>query len=148
MLFEICKELNNFFDYERVYGKIAISNGEIAGVSFETGQYFRIVGSIFNDGVYQYPTDSSRLTDEEFDGAVWKMAVPPAFIDLCDEIKAWSDKNLLVDSAAMSPFQSESFGGYSYSKGSGSSESTNNAASWQSAFASRLNSWRKPRCRY
>jgi len=145
MLFEICKELNNFFDYERVYGKIAISNGEIVDVSLETGQYFRIVGSIFNDGVYKYPAD---LVDEEFDGAVWKMAVPPAFINLCEDIKAWSDKNLAADSAAMSPFQSESFGGYSYSKGSGSSDGSGAGASWQSAFASRLNSWRKPRCRY
>lgn len=148
MLFEICNELNNFFDYERVYGNIVISNGDIEGVDLEQGQYFRIVGSIFNDGVYKYPDDGEKLTDETFDGAVWLMAVPPAFIDLCDDIETWAAKNLSADSQAMSPYTSESFAGYSYTKAGGSSSSGGAGASWQSAFASRLNQWRKPRCRY
>ena len=59
--------------------------------------------------------------------------------------REWSDKYLGVDSAAMSPFNSESFGGYSYSKSGGSSSSGNVdlSGTWQGAFADRLNNWRK-----
>lgn len=148
MLFEVCNEIHNFFDYERVYGKITISNGELVDVSLEEGQYFRIVGSVLNDGVYQYPADSNQLLNETFDGAVWKMAVPRAFLELCEEIEGWKDKYLSVDSMANSPFTSESFGGYSYSKNAASVADGGSGASWQNAFATRLNAWRKPRCRY
>lgn len=99
------------------------------------------MGSVFNDGVYQM-TDSLELADEIFDGSIWLMAIPKAFLDLVKEIEDWQKKNGSVDSAAMSPFNSESFGGYSYSKGSGKSgEGT--GTSWQGAYASRLNIWRK-----
>jgi hypothetical protein len=99
------------------------------------------VGSVFNDGVYQM-TDNLELADEIFDGSIWLMAIPKAFLDLVKDIEDWQKKNGSVDSAAMSPFNSESFGGYSYSKGSGKSgEGT--GASWQGAYASRLNIWRK-----
>lgn len=148
MLFEVCNELNNFFDYERVYGKITISNGELEGISLEQGQYFRIVGSVLNDGIYKHPVDSAELLNETFDGAVWKMAVPRAFLDLVTEIEDWSAKYLAADSMANSPFTSESFGGYSYSKNAGTVADGGSGASWQNAFATRLNAWRKPRCRY
>jgi glycosyltransferase involved in cell wall biosynthesis len=42
-----------------------------------------------------------------------------------------------------SPYSSESFGGYSYSKASGTDNHGNDVTSWQSKFASRLNHWRK-----
>lgn len=148
MLTELCKELNNWFDVKRLFGKFEIQDGELVGMDdrLQEGQYFRIVGSIFNDGVYQYP--ATELTDEEFDGAVWAMAVPPSVVDLAEQISDWQGKYGGVGSVAMSPFQSESFGGYSYTKksGSGSSDSgTDNSGTWQGAFASKLNLWRKVR---
>lgn len=145
MLTELCQELRNWFDKERHFGTFVIENGSIdlSEAGIQNGQYFRIVGSVFNDGVHQYPTND--LTDETFDGAVWLMAVPNAVLDLASDIEAWQAKYGSADSAAMSPFTSESFGGYSYSKGSGSSGSGAGGVSWQSAFASRLNLWRKIR---
>ena len=143
MLTELCQEIKNWFDVDRVFDTFTIEGGELSLPFLQDGQYFRIVGSVFNDGVYQYP--ASGLTDETFDGAVWAMAVPPAVIALAEEISAWQEKYGGADSAAMSPFQSESFGGYSYSKGSGSGSGGTDAGSWQSAFASRLNLWRKIR---
>jgi hypothetical protein len=83
-----------------------------------------------------------ELKDEVFEGSLWLMAIPQAFLDLVEEIDAWQKKNGAVDSAAMSPFNSESFGGYSYSKGVGSSGG-GLATTWQAAYAARLNAWRK-----
>ena len=53
------------------------------------------------------------LDDEEFTGAVWALGIPKAVIQLADDIDAWRAKYESVNSQAMSPFQSESFGGYS-----------------------------------
>lgn len=147
MLTELCKELNNWFDQNRIIGEFKIEDGELTGVSdmLQDGQYFRIVGSVFNDGVYQYP--AVNLEDEEFDGAVWAMAVPPSVIALSEEIQDWQNKYGGVDSQAMSPYQSESFGGYSYNKGGTSSNngSGSSAATWQNMFASKLNKYRRIR---
>lgn len=145
MLTELCQELKNWFDKDRFFGTFTISGGSIglSETGIQNGQYFRIVGSVFNDGVHQYP--AAGLTDETFDGAVWLMAVPQAVITLNQDIMAWQRKYGTADSEAMSPFTSESFGGYSYSKGSGSSGSDGGGVTWQSVFASRLNLWRKIR---
>ena len=138
MLTEICAELRNWFvvpDGVHI-GTYTISGGSIAPLDFlQEGQYFRIVGSVFNDGVYQYPATS--LTDEVFEGAVWAMAVPPTLIALSAEIEEYNKS----DAGKPSPYASESFGGYSYTKftdGNGGDGSR-----WQKAFASRLNKWRK-----
>ena len=148
MLSELCRELKNWFDRDqpRISGAFEISEGKIIDSDFtdviQNNQYFRIIGSVFNDGVYKY-TNELTLTDELFVGSVWLMAVPKEVVALSDEIDAWIDKYGGIDSAAMSPFNSESFGGYSYSKaGSGSSNNSGNG-SWQAAFAGRLNHWRK-----
>ena len=72
MLTEICAELRNWFvvpDGVHI-GTYTISGGSIAPLDFlQEGQYFRIIGSVFNDGVHQYP--ASDLTDETFHGAVY-----------------------------------------------------------------------------
>jgi len=147
-LTDFCNEVNNYFDIHRYFDTFTISGGQLlspaalADGTLQDGQYFRIVGSVFNDGVYQYP--ASGLTDETFDGAVWTMAVPPAVTELLSDINAWLEKNGTV---LDSPFQSESFGGYSYTKASGSSGSgsSTDASTWQGHFKNRLNVWRKIR---
>ena len=147
MLTEICQYLHNWFEVAKFYGKFIISDGHIESyndgdMGLIEGQYFRIVGSLLNDGVHQYPSEG--LKDETFDGAIWSMAIPPAMLSLSEEIDAWQTKHGSVDSTAMSPYNSESFGGYSYSKSSGgSAESGGGSGGWQSAFANRLNPWRK-----
>lgn len=145
MLTELCKEIKNWFEYAKFFGTFTIENNVITGnYSLQENQYFRIVGSIFNDGVYKYD-ENLQLIDETFNGAIWAMAVPSEVIALADDIKAWSDKYQSIDSFAMSPYNSESFGGYSYSKSSGGSSSGNVdlSGTWQGAFADRLNHWRK-----
>lgn len=143
MLTELCQYLKNWFDREHFHGKFTITDGSIdLHDHLQSGQYFRIIGSVFNDGVHQYP--SEELTDETFVGTIWAMAVPPLVIELSADIDDWIAKYGGTDSAAMSPYQSESFGGYSYSKsGGGASDGTSLAGTWQGVFASRLNRWRK-----
>jgi hypothetical protein len=142
-LTELCQELRNWFDRERHTGTFTIENGNLTADFLAPGQYFRVVGSIFSDGVHQYP--AADLPSETFDGAVWALAIPKPVIKLATEIEEWRAKYESVDSAAMSPFSSESFGGYSYSKsGTGSADGGGTTGgSWQTAFAARMNAWRK-----
>ena len=150
MLNEVCLEVRNFFDRNqpKIFGDVLISGGKIRHADFlaviKENQYFRIIGSVFNDGVYQNTADL-ELDDEVFNGAIWLMAVPKDFLALVAEISDWQAKNGGVDSQAMSPFTSESFGGYSYSKSAGSSSSNGNAGTWQAAYATRLNAYRRIR---
>ena len=138
MLEQVLMHLKNWFlvpggIHEGTY---TIEDGGITLPFLENGQYFRICGSVFNDGLHQYP--ASDLKAETFDGAVWALAVPQAVIDLAAEIEEWQKKN---GDASVSPYQSESFGGYQYSKATDSA--SGGAVTWQSAFRSRLNAWRK-----
>ena len=142
MLTELCQELHNWFDVGRHTGHFTVQNGVLDADFLTENQYYRVTGSVFNDGVYQYSVDI--LDDEEFDGSVWALAIPKAVIKLSDEIDAWRTKYEAADSAAMSPFTSESFGGYSYSKSAGGSGTgSGSGANWKTVFASRLNRWRK-----
>lgn len=141
MLTEICEYCHNYFWRAKYNVKLTISDGTFTADFLKDGQYFRILGSDLNDGVYVYP--ASGMKDEEFEGEIWSMVVPQAIIDLASDIEAWMEKYGSSDSEAMSPFTSESFGNYSYSKGSSSSGSSAVGADWQSAFKARLNPYRK-----
>ena len=138
MLEQVLMHLKNWFlvpggIHEGTY---TIEDGGITLPFLANGQYFRICGSVFNDGLHQYP--ASDLKAGTFDGAVWALAVPQAVIELAAEIEEWQKKN---GDASVSPYQSESFGGYQYSKATDSA--SGGAVTWQSAFRSRLNAWRK-----
>ena len=139
MLEQLLMCLNNWFLLpDGVHaGTYSVEQGGITLPFLRDGQYFRICGSVFNDGLHQYPC--SDLLDETFEGAVWALAVPKAVVELSLEVAQWQAKN---GEAAASPYVSESFGGYSYTKRSGSSDS-GSVGGWQEAFRSRLNPWRK-----
>lgn len=141
MLDELCADICNYFvksENDKHAGTYTINGGMFSPpLDFlKAGQYFRVVGSALNDGVYKND-GCGVLTDEEFDGAVWAMSVPPAVIALADRIKEYMDS----DAAKPSPFVSESFGGYSYSKGQNAAGAANN--SWQAVFADELRKWRR-----
>lgn len=133
MIDEICASLHNYFAVDIVPGEYTVNDGEITLPFLAAGQFFRVVGSVFCDGVYR--CGDKLPADETFDGAIWALAIPPALDAIAAEIEEWKQKNAEVIN---SPYQSESFGGYSYSKGTGS-----DSVSWQGVFAKRLNRWRK-----
>ena len=140
-LTELCQELRNWFERDKFFGEFTIENGTInvPDGSLQDGQFFRVIGSVFNDGVHKY--GEGELTDEVFKGAIWSMAVPPAVIDLSERISAWVTK---YGESVSSPYSSESFGGYSYVKASGAGQgNATSGPTWQSTFASELNRYRK-----
>ena len=144
MLEELMRHLHNWFPRTKVRGTFRISGGALEGVDFLlAGQYYRIKGSIMNDGLHNYGCDD--LADETFEGEIWGLAPPRAFIELADEIELWRSK---YAEALDSPYQSENvIGVYSYttkSGGSGSgSGSGDGGISWQSHFKARLNPYRR-----
>lgn len=152
---EVCQEARNYFapagkrgDMSYIHdGTYTISGHTVSPLDFiAEGQYFRICGSTANDGVYcNTEVGRQALTDEVFEGQIWEMSVPRAFIALCAEIQQWRNANEAADSANMSPFQSESFAGYSYSKGGSSASGGGNGVTWQTQFEKRLSAWRRIR---
>lgn len=140
MLEQILDFIHNYFEKEIHIGKFKIESGSLVGTDYLLPeQYYRIRGSVFNDGIHQNMS-TDILKDEEFDGEVWALAIPPAVQSLAADIENYMNE---YGSAINGPFQSESFGGYSYSKGSGTDNHGNDVNSWQSKFAPRLNHWRK-----
>ena len=138
MLEQVLMNIRRWFPVEGGIhsGTFTIKDGGITLPFLADGQYFRICGSVFNDGLHQY--NVLDLVDETFNGTIWALAIPKAVIELADEIGKWQEKN---GEAASRPFSSESFGGYSYSKSTDAE--TGGAMTWQSAFKQQLSAWRK-----
>lgn len=149
MLEQICAHIHNWFcgESDIVSGEWTIQDGaiDLDGVVLP-GQYFRIVGSALNDGVYKYGNESDEpLLDETFNGEIWPMKVPRPFLQTVSDIEAWQTK---FGEAMASPYQSESvIGVYSRTKQGGNTTqgAAADADGWKSAFRSRLNPWRKLR---
>ena len=160
----VCGELHNYFEDKRVIGDYTIENGRITLPFLVNGQFFRIVGSKFNDGVYIYAdnyiildvtweelfednpdwqaisarayADIARreLADETFHGAIWPMNMPRAFLRTCKDVEEY----MLSDAGKPSGFTSENISGfYSYTKGNVTD------TAWQNVFKSTLNRYRK-----
>ena len=139
-LADFCAEVKNWFYCDKPHSGIyTIYGGTFALPFLQEEQYFRITGSVFNDGVYQYPVEG--LHDEAFSGDITPMNVPQDVFTLIDRISAWETENAKVIN---SPYQSESFAGYSYSLKSGASaDGSGGGLTWQGQFSKELNRWRK-----
>lgn len=137
-LYEVLVHLRNFFPGEKwqFFGE-EITGKRLSLPGLENGDYYLIEGSRRNDGIHIY--GNSDLRNETYTGTVTEVCVPPALLELLDEINAWQEKNA---EAVQSPYQSESFGGYSYTKASGNTAS-GEATSWKTVFGPRLRAWRK-----
>lgn len=137
MLEAVLTHIKNWFlvdVYERTY---TIENNTLVLPFLQEGQYYRICGSVFNDGLHKY---GEELQNETFTGTVWALAIPKAVVELANDIEAWHAKN---GEAAQSPYSSESFGGYSYTKATDST--TGGPVTWETAFRRQLNPYRKAR---
>ena len=141
-LTELCQDLRNWFDRARYIGHITLDadggvfcNGVAIGLA--EGQYFRVIGSVFADGVHVYP--DTETAAENFTGAVWAMAVPPDFLSLVREIEDW---NTNARPKMLGPYSSEnlSSSGYSYQRQSAEDMAK---ADYKTVFGARLNKWRK-----
>lgn len=127
MIETICSHIHNYFERGRIAGRFAIAGGVLALPGVAAGEYFRVTGSRFNDGVHIQGAEG--LVDEVFDGEIALMRPPRAFLDLVREIAAWRERY------GEGPYSSESVAGvYAYTRRDGD---------WQAAFANRLDAWRR-----
>lgn len=149
MLEDVCNFVHNYFELERHTGVFEVTDGMLSLSFLLEGQRFKIIGSALNDGIYTYHADGIKddddvdsviLETETFSGTIVSMGVPKAFGKIVSDIIAWQEKNKDV---LDSPYTSESFGGYSYTKASGSGANAGGQLSWQDVFRTRLNAYRK-----
>lgn len=135
MIGEILAYLKNYFVVETYHGTFTIEDGqEPKGVPFHDGQYYRVIGSIYNDGVWQAGNDT--LVSETFTGTVQLLAIPPDLVMLAHEIEEFHNKPENQNTA----YTSESWNGYSYTR---RTDKNGRPLSWTTLYASRLNRWRK-----
>lgn len=136
----ICRAARNWFDragdgkaLPRLHGRFEVKGGEIKLPEgfVKDGQWFRVIGSISNDGAHRFP--ATDMVDEVFEGHVHLMAVPREVEQLAEDVASWRTAH---EEASVSPFKSESFGGYTY-------QLRDEGAGWQAAFSDRLLPWRK-----
>lgn len=132
MLEKVLQHIKNWFPVAIYPDKYTIEDGGLVLPFLQDGQYFRICGSVFNDGLHKYPAE---LKNETFDGTVWALAVPPALVELSEEIGTWQKTH-----GNPGAYSSESFGGYSYTR---ATNANGQAVTWKDAFRSQLNEWRK-----
>jgi hypothetical protein len=138
----VLTHLKNWFVVPRGVheGIYKIEYGTLELPFLQDGQYYRICGSVFNDGLHKYGDIADILQDETFTGSVWALAIPKAVVEMAAKIEEWQTKNA---DAVASPYSSESFGGYSYTKATDSA--TGAPATWETVFRSQLNPYRKLR---
>lgn len=162
MLIEMMRECKNFFElrndgfyqdyktrpqypvaeYEDDY---TISEGVLSTLdsSIKVGQYIAIYGSTLNDGIWKVGAEgaiTSDITgvtaqDETFHATIYPLKVPPDFVLLASEITAW---RTAMNEA--SPYVSEGFLGYSYTK---AQKQGGGNIGWQQQFSDRLAPYRR-----
>lgn len=155
MLEQLCTQVHNYFErhpatHERmVYpGSYTITGGKIELPFLLSGQRFRIKGSALNDGVYTYgetirnddDTEPADLYGETFDGEIWAMYPPKAAVEAAKSASEWFAK---YGETLSGPYTSESFGGYSYTKGATDATDGMPAGTWYGVPKSALAQWRK-----
>jgi len=145
MIGQVCAYIHNYFNEDPVTGKAliypgkyTIQDGSITLPFLQYGQYFRVFGSKFNDGVHEY---GDALTDETFEGVIWEMRPPQAFLDMVAEIEDWMDK---YGDTMHNPYQSEDvIGVYRYTKMTTGKVTGDYIATWQNVYKDQLKEWRK-----
>ena len=137
----ICDYIHNYFEDDIVQGEFTITNGSLVTDSIDIleNQYYMIKGSVFNDGIYKHVC--TDLTDETFRGKVITMRVPKDVLSVLERATQWENDN---KNTLNSPYQSESFGGYSYSKGTSTKkDGTQGQLTWRDVFGDELKAYRK-----
>ncbi len=89
---QVMAQVRNYFPKLRMKEQWTIRGGVLSpGDMLLVGDLIAIGGSLRNDGIYEVQ-EGGRLEgvqDEVFEGTVWLLCPPPAFVALCQEISAW-----------------------------------------------------------
>lgn len=142
ILEEVLDHIHNHFERDSQTINVSdcqISDGALPeSIAIPNGAWYMVHGSWLNEGMHLHP--ATDLVDETFSGTITVMRIPRPLLRVVEDICAWQLAN---GAAADSPFQSESFGGYSYTKSSGTSQDGSGLTGWRLAFRDRLSTWRK-----
>lgn len=134
---DVMREVRNYFPHHRIDGDFAISRGVLTpGDLLAAGDWIAIGGSLRNSGVHQLE-EGGRVPDardEQWQGTVWLLSPPPAFLALCEEIAAWAQVHPACHK------RRESFGAYSHEA---LVDDNGVPMSWQTAFAAQLIPYRR-----
>lgn len=131
----VMRAVRNYFERGYIEGEISISGGVVSPAV--DAPYVYISGSDFHDGVKKMMAstiEADNHPNETFTGRVWLLHPPDDFIDLCEKIAAYNEKN------APGALVSETLNEYSYTKATGKNGSL---LSWEEAFASKLIPYRR-----
>lgn len=160
MLEQVLTYLNNWFVRYTYTGDVTVSeDGAVLAPSeaadvLQPGRWYRILDSDFYDGVYQVPEEQSEKEEPEeeaeepeeeeqsetFSCTLWALGVPAGLLNIITEMEAWQAK---YGDVVSGPYQSESFGGYSYSKAGASSSGSGTATVW-AQFTDTLAPYKRP----
>lgn len=131
-LFELLQYLRNFFPGQQWHFSGAeIRDGRLPLDGLTIEDYYLVEDNPRNNGIHQY--GNMDLKPGIFSGTVTEVCAPQEVLTLLEDINSWITDN---EKVLQSPYQSESFGGYSYTK---SAQQT----TWKTVFAERLRPWRK-----
>ena len=99
MLETVLNHLHNWFQIKGAAraGTFIIVSGTLPLDHVLDGQYYRIEGSVFNDGLHRRGDAEDKLVDETFSGRIIPLAIPKAVIKLAEEIKEWDKNNPASD---------------------------------------------------
>ena len=130
----VMRHVNNFFPREAVEGVFSVSGDGVLSPAVDA-PFIAVTGSTWHDGLYDSASDMKTGHEETFEGTVWALCPPAQFLALCKEIEAYEAKN-----PTGAPV-SESFGGYSYSRGT--SGQSGCAITWREAFSEALRPYKR-----
>ena len=140
----ILKEINNYFYKTVEKNEFSINEGKVkVKGNYFPDQFIKIEGSIMNDGIYKILSFENQeikienTIDEEFEGAIYGLAIPKDFIELIKEIEEYQKMNPISKSNVIS----ESYlNGYSYTM---ATNSNGQISGWQDVFKSKLDTYRR-----
>ena len=130
----VMRHVNNFFLREAVEGVFSVSGDGVLSPAVDA-PFIAVTGSTWHDGLYDSASDMKTGHEETFEGTVWALSPRAKFLALCKEIEAYVAKN-----PTGAPV-SESFGGYSYSRGT--SGQGGGAITWREAFSDALRPYKR-----
>lgn len=132
----VMRACRNYFEREYLDGEFSIVEGSLSPVL--DAPYVYISGSKTHDGVWKLTNGildgEESDAPEAFNGRVWGLYPPTDFLSIVEEAAEYDAK------APVSGLVSESFAGYSYTRGKTASGMP---ATWQDVFAARMIPYRK-----
>lgn len=140
----VMQEINNYFYKTVEKNEFSINEGKVkVKGNYFPDQFIKIEGSIMNDGIYKILSFENQeikienTIDEEFEGAIYGLAIPKDFIELIKEIEEYQKMNPISKSNVIS----ESYlNGYSYTM---ATNSNGQISGWQDVFKSKLDTYRR-----